>query len=528
MGKRFTSGFISFFIFCFNSYCQISPGPLAAVHAKLEGMSNCTQCHEIGNKVTNAKCLACHTELKTRIDQGKGYHSSQDIRAKKCVECHNDHHGVNFQILRFDKDKFNHNLTGFPLVGSHSKRTCKDCHKPEFISNTTIKSKKLTYLGLGTSCLSCHVDYHQNTLSSACTNCHSQDAFHPAPGFNHTSTKFPLVGSHQAVECVKCHPVSTFKGYKFQEFAGIKFANCTNCHQDVHQNKFGQNCRQCHTEVSFHAVKSMTNFDHSKTNFKLEDKHLNVPCASCHKANLTTSLKYALCTDCHQDYHDKQFMTNGVLTDCRACHSVKGFDQFSFTIEQHNQSKFKLEGAHLATPCFTCHKKTDKWNFRNIGLRCIDCHEDIHTNHLDKKYYPESNCLICHNNDTWKTVVFNHSITQFPLKGAHSTISCRSCHFPADSLGKTIQKFSELPIACEGCHKDVHFKQFQQDGLTNCLKCHTFDQWRILNFDHNSTSFKLDGKHQNVPCIKCHKKVTVNNNTFVLYKLKERKCADCH
>ena len=81
-------------------YSQISPGELSKVHSHLEGMSNCTQCHILGEKVSNKKCLDCHTELKARIDLQKGYHSSAETRGKECVKCHSDHHGKNFQSLQ--------------------------------------------------------------------------------------------------------------------------------------------------------------------------------------------------------------------------------------------------------------------------------------------------------------------------------------------------------------------------------------------------------------------------------------------
>jgi nitrate/TMAO reductase-like tetraheme cytochrome c subunit len=511
-----------------SANAQISPGELAAVHSKLEGMSNCTKCHELGDKVTNAKCLACHTELKARIDQNKGYHASTDARGKKCTECHSDHHGLNFQILRFDKDKFNHNLAGYPLTGAHAKRVCRDCHNPEFIANNAVKVKKFTFLGLRTDCLGCHKDYHQQTLSPTCTNCHGMDAFKPVTKFSHSATRFPLVGMHQTVACVKCHAITTKNGVTFQAFAGINFSNCTSCHSDIHQNKFGQNCRQCHSEVSFHTIKAMSNFDHSKTNYNLEDKHLAVPCSSCHKNNVTAPLKHDRCTDCHQDYHEKQFLVNNVVTDCSHCHSTKGYDQTSFTVEQHNQGRFRLEGAHLATPCFSCHKKTEKWSFRQIGIVCTDCHKNIHERFLAAKFYPDGNCRTCHNPSRWNDITFDHSGTGFALAGVHAIKDCRICHMKPDSTGNVIQRFSGLSTACATCHQDVHFKQFEVNGLTNCLKCHTFDQWAILNFDHNSTAFKLDGKHKNVPCAKCHKSITDGQNTYVLYKIKEYRCENCH
>jgi hypothetical protein len=604
MRNKFITGpFILMIILSSSAHAQISPGSLAAVHSHLEGMSNCTKCHELGDKVTNAKCLACHTELKARIDLNKGYHSSSDIRGKKCTECHSDHHGLNFQILRFDKEKFNHNLAGFQLTGAHAKKTCKDCHKPAFIANKAVKAKKLTFLGLNTECVGCHTDYHQNTLSLACTNCHSADAFKPVTKFNHGSTKFPLVGMHQTVACEKCHAITSRNGVKFQEFAGIKFSNCNNCHADVHQNKFGQNCKQCHSEVSFLIIRSNNNFDHSKTNFKLEDKHLTVSCTACHTSNVNAPLKHdkctdchkdfhqqeflrdgsavncadchstkgfnqtsfsvdrhnqgifildgvhtstpcakchkktgkwsfrqigTRCTDCHEDYHNRQFTQDGVVKNCSNCHNTKGFDQIIFTADQHNQGRFRLEGGHLATPCIACHRKTGNWNFREIGIRCVDCHKDIHKGQINPKYYPESNCTVCHKPSRWNNIVYDHSVTGFPISGKHASIACGACHFKPDSAGQVFQKFSGLSTACTSCHPDDHFKQFDDKGVTDCQKCHNFEKWKIDHFDHNTTAFKLDGKHQNVPCIKCHKKITNGPSTYVLYKIREWKCENCH
>ena len=85
---------------------QISPGDLCKAHADLEGVSNCNRCHEIGNKVSRAKCLDCHKEIKANIDAKKGYHASAEVSAKECAVCHNDHHGRNFQIIRFNIKSF--------------------------------------------------------------------------------------------------------------------------------------------------------------------------------------------------------------------------------------------------------------------------------------------------------------------------------------------------------------------------------------------------------------------------------------
>jgi hypothetical protein len=181
---------------------QISPGDLASPHAHLEGISNCTKCHVLGNKVTSEKCLTCHNEIQERITIQKGYHSSPEVKGKECFECHNDHHGKNFQLIRFDTAKFDHKLTGYSLSIPHNKIKCEDCHNVKFITDQRLKTKKSTYLGLKQECLACHTDYHQKTLSTNCLTCHNADAFKPATKFNHEDTKFRLKGKHISLDCV--------------------------------------------------------------------------------------------------------------------------------------------------------------------------------------------------------------------------------------------------------------------------------------------------------------------------------------
>lgn len=513
----------------FTSLAQISPGELAKVHSHLEGLSNCTKCHILGKKVSNQKCLECHSEIKAKIDARKGYHGSAEVTGKECVKCHSDHHGLNFQIIRFEKEKFNHDLTGFKLQGAHGKKKCVDCHKPEFISDPKIKKKKFTYLGLNLGCAICHTDYHQKTLSQECGNCHNFEKFKPAGKFDHQLAKFKLEGKHKDVPCLSCHKASTKNGQKFQEFTGVKFDNCTACHQDKHNNKFGQNCKDCHSEQSFTLIKGTQNFDHDKTDFKLEGKHKQVVCKTCHKTKFTNAMQYSNCTNCHEDYHHKQFAKQGVSPDCSQCHTVNGFIGSLYTIDKHNASVFPLKGAHVATPCFACHKKTEKWSFREIGKRCIDCHTDIHKPNINEKYYPQSNCESCHNENRWSMITFDHGKTNFPLVGAHLKRTCRECHFKSEPDGTVRHHFSGLPVNCSNCHKDVHNHQFENNGATDCSLCHNNDLFKPASkFDHNKSRFPLDGKHKNVACNKCHKPNTDQKLIYVLYKTNKIKCEDCH
>lgn len=508
------------------AFSQISPGELAKVHAHLEGMSNCTKCHTLGSKVSNDKCLVCHTEIKERLVKQKGYHASTEVRGKACASCHNDHHGRNFQIIRFNPAGFNHSVTGYPLEGAHARKSCKDCHISRFITDKKLKSKPHTYLGLNRECLSCHADFHQQTLSRNCSACHNMESFKPATGFNHAKTSFPLVGKHLMLDCQLCHPKETRSGQPFIKFTGISHSNCTSCHTDVHQNKFGQNCRLCHSENSFHQIKNNSVFDHSKTNFMLEGKHAGVSCTACHKKKITDPIKHDNCADCHLDYHRGQFAKSGSSPDCRKCHTVNGFSPSLFSITDHNAGTFRLKGAHLAVACFECHRKQDSWNFRNIGNRCIDCHQNVHGNSISRSYFPDENCTACHSEKNWTNVQFDHSKTNFQLEGKHQSAACRQCHTSKDKTAVHGFIFAGLQNNCSSCHADSHFRQFEVNGQTDCKRCHDSFTWKASKFNHNLTAFKLDGKHENLSCSACHKKS--DNEKYIVYKIKKFKCEDCH
>jgi hypothetical protein len=200
-----------------------------------------------------------------------------------------------------------------------------------------------------------------------------------------------------------------------------------------------------------------------------------------------------------------------------------------FTLERHNAIAFKLEGAHAATPCISCHKKEKEWQFRNLDKGCAGCHENIHQGFIAEKYIPEGKCDKCHVTSGWNKVTFDHKITTFELKGKHQEKSCRDCHFRKGPDNKTIQQFSNMTGNCENCHADVHQKQFDLKGKAECTSCHGgFDNWKADRFNHNSTRFKLDGGHKGVNCKKCHHENKINSVPFIQYKNTGMQCTNCH
>lgn len=603
MRTNLLSLFIFLVLFAPKAVSQLSPGDLAQKHANLEGMFNCTKCHELGEKVSNAKCLDCHKELKARVSRKEGFHASKEVKGKDCATCHSEHHGRKFELIRFDKDAFNHRFTGFELTGKHKTTDCRKCHKPEYISDKEIKKRKDTFLGLVQECISCHEDYHQKTMDKDCASCHNAVEFKPAKLFNHDKTKFALVGKHKTTECIECHKKETRGGKDFQRFAGIAFQSCSNCHEDPHKNNLGNTCQQCHTEQSFsdlsgsrkfnhskthfplkgkhqevscakchslevrpdalfqdklgiatnncvachedvhkgkfstnciecHTEKTfriggtLENFDHDLTDYKLEGKHETVDCKKCHTESYTKAIMFNKCAACHDDYHKGQFVDQGKSPDCNKCHTVDGFKGSSFSIADHNLTAFPLEGAHLATPCIVCHKKEEKWNFKAIGERCADCHDDIHKGEIDVKYYPNQACEYCHQSTSWQDNRFDHSLTSFKLSGSHSRQKCQACHVP--DVDHKYGKFVDLSAECSSCHKDKHEQQFAVNGVTDCTKCHGFETWDASDFDHNTTAFKLDGKHAEVACAKCHKQKIAGGRVFIQYKFNSFECVVCH
>jgi len=510
-----------------NLVAQISPGKLTQAHQNLEGLSNCSKCHELGDKVLNSKCLDCHKEINALNKSGHGYHASGDVKGKECFKCHSDHNGRNFEIIRLDQKNFDHQKASYPLEGKHKDLKCNQCHQSKFIKDKNLAKRKNTFLGMNQDCKSCHEDFHQGTLGSQCSNCHTPEGFRPVKSFDHNKAAFHLTGKHTEVKCDKCHKTEKKNGKEFQRFKDIPFKSCENCHNDVHQGKFGKDCEKCHVTTSFNQLKS-GQFDHSKTNFQLIGKHIVVKCADCHGNNLTSKPKHAFCTDCHKDYHKGAFVKDGAVKNCAECHNENGFTPSQYTIETHNKLKFQLTGSHLAVACKDCHYKVDSWVFLQMGQRCINCHKNIHEGEIKTKFMGDNECSNCHVTDKWQKVIFDHATTDFVLLGKHKSASCESCHQVKRINDQPSIKLSSVSNRCENCHKDVHVGQFREGDKNECERCHTFDNWNPSKFDHEKTKFPLTGGHQAVPCNLCHKKVTEGLVTYIKFKLEDFKCKNCH
>ena len=518
---------------------QISPGELAKVHASIDGSAGCLKCHAPQKGVDPERCLACHTVVRDRVAAGRGLHARPEYR--KCETCHIDHQGRDTD-LRWWGPKgvagFNHGDTGYVLEGKHRALECAKCHNESRIANPAALKRGggnpgRTYLGLGTTCVSCHADTHAGQFGAKdCLSCHTLESWKPATRFDHAKTRYPLTGRHAPVACEKCHPAAA--GPKaVRRFAGVASASCANCHKDTHAGRLGAACDSCHTTTGWNRLLRASSFDHTKTAYPLAGAHRTVACEKCHKGSLTARLKYQRCTDCHTDAHRGEFASRPDKGACESCHDVTSFALARYSFDEHQKSPWPLEGAHRAVPCSQCHARNAGQKtptYRVVHDKCTACHTDTHRGSMNPWTGP-TGCATCHNTNSWRAGSFDHAATRFPLTRGHERVTCAACHtsLKTRKAGEPLT-FKGLGTTCASCHRDVHAGQLAREGQTLCERCHTGAAWKPAEgFSHNrDATYALDGQHARVPCASCHRPETIAGQIVVRYKPLGATCANCH
>lgn len=524
-----------------TTLAQFSPGDLSAAHSRLDGMQNCTSCHEVGNAISGAKCLGCHTEIAGQFAAKHGYHFTSGNTA--CVTCHKEHLGRNARTYKFDPGSFDHRATGFRLAGKHVTVACAACHRRERITDPQVvailaAAPRQTYLGLGTACADCHRDPHAGRFAGKpCSSCHAESGWKQIQGFDHRATKFPLTGKHQEAACEKCHTSFNLRDARTKPgLIASSFTDCTPCHATPHASTFGNRaCASCHVAEGWNLA-AVASFDHTLTAYTLKGKHLQLRCEQCHRAERraegfrkTFKIAFGKCTDCHADRHRGVF-TKKYKDDCASCHTERSYVPSTFTLARHQETSWPLSGAHQATLCAECHRNKGAdggTEFRFASLTCATCHADVHRGQFTAQMKGGS-CETCHSTVAWKTSQFDHaSLTGFPLEGKHATVACSDCH--KELLEGASRAFRKLSQACESCHRDAHAGQFAVAGATGCDRCHSArGAWNRLVYDHRTSAFVLDGAHATIECGACHRKESIGGTTVVRYKPLPTRCESCH
>lgn len=555
----------------FDAHAQVSPGPLAKVHAGLDGNMGCVKCHGKGEGVMDQKCLACHGEIAATIATRTGFHGREG--RSNCAHCHPDHGGRGFALVAWpggSPEQFDHAKTGFSLTGKHATTECRKCHAPERMKGEVASLVKRdqrdhSWMGLDANCASCHEDVHRGSLGTDCASCHTTTAFRPVTKFDHARTGFALAGKHTKVACASCHEAAHLtlkhdaKGRTIPLYKPLPHDECSACHADVHKGSFGANCSRCHSTVDFHKVQEAS-FDHDRTRYPLRGKHAALACAKCHDPKTAWGKQppFESCGGCHRDAHAGQATLAGQPADCTDCHDVDGFAPSTFNVARHARASFTLAGRHAVVACSKCHGGIPAENAaKTAGLgsarvffhpkhgRCVDCHRDPH----EGRFAPggerarSEDCVACHDLGGFRPSrmdVAAHEHARFPLVGAHRSVPCFACH--RELAANATQKASaggmpSLPFrvderACKDCHESPHGTQFdkRKDGGA-CESCHDVAHFAPASrFDHSKVkNFALEGAHKNVACERCHPTVTpAGAKPMALYRPTSSRCEDCH
>ncbi len=346
--------------------------------------------------------------------------------------------------------------------------------------------------------------------------------------------------------CVECHDIAKSP----PEF------KCLDCHKDIQQrldtnrglhaslvgrDKPSEACIRCHSEHNgrdfalIHWEVPVRSFDHRRAAYTLEGKHARLICKDCHQPShiaedvrKTISVKDTSrtylglsrkCAGCHPDEHGGQ-----LGMECERCHDSSGWKgAIRF---DHSRASFPIEGAHQKAACAKCHPKTKDskpyTKYKEISFGdCTPCHNDPHHGSF------QAGCKSCHAPANWKPIAiasnFNHFRTEFPLLGKHATVPCKSCHANADFKARLTH------AQCMDCHKaDAHRGQFKaRAGRGDCAECHKVEGFKPASFgaeQHQAGDFPLQGRHQTVPCAKCHPP----KGADTVYRMPDIHCAGCH
>ncbi len=352
--------------------------PLTGAHKAVA----CDQCHVGGKYIgMSTACISCHqSDFNGTTDPA---HVSAGFPTT-CEQCHT--------TKAWTGATFDHNATNFPLTGMHKTVTCDQCHAGGQYT-------------ISTACVSCHQSDYNGTnnpphasagFPTTCEQCHSTQGWSGAL-FDHSTTNFPLTGSHRAVACDQCHVNN--------KYIGLSTA-CVSCHQSDYDgttdpnhaaSHFPTNCEQCHTTTTW----SGATFNHSTTNFPLTGAHASVACDQCHGGGVYAGLSTA-CVSCHQsDYdgtNDPAHAAAGFPTNCEQCHSTSTWQGATFN---HDTFFPIYSGKHKGrwNSCDDCH--TNAANYQVFS--CLGCHPHDDKAGTDSKHrgkngysYESNACYSCH------------------------------------------------------------------------------------------------------------------------------------
>ena len=214
-----------------------------------------------------------------------------------------------------------------------------------------------------------------------------------AKKFNHSTTFFPLTGSHIGVSCRECHKDASLTSLP---------TDCQSCHpmNIQHTSNLGD-CTLCHTTVTF----SAPYFNHNRIGISIQGVHIGLvvsSCLNCHVPNSYSGISFT-CSNCHKPNNVDGRVHRSLTDQCEQCHSQLAWIPARFP--EHNTYATQLVGAHAPLRCSSCHSSAFT-NWLNINYRdnpdptmsCARCHTRNYRagKHGHSGIVADANCGRCH------------------------------------------------------------------------------------------------------------------------------------
>jgi predicted CXXCH cytochrome family protein len=248
-----------------------------------------------------------------------------------------------------------------------------------------------------------------------------------------------------------------------------------------HISAHGQiSCQDCHSDV----IQRMSHPDPAQVNRKLRDFFKAETCFECHDgAKIERNLEKGL-------HGGKPIQRAEDYSNCIACHDPH--------YQPRHGKKVAAEPASTTQPrdlCAKCHEKKQALPEPNgDDARCLKCHKAPGTRDSERIEKISRLCLGCH--------------------GRHTRFTAASVTIPLIDKGKHVIK-GHKGLACVSCHLRAAKFEHRQQGLPDCLQCHTPHRESVI---HDA--------HSNVSCQACHlekiKPVRDPNTERVVWQRSER------
>lgn len=193
----------------------------------------CMECHKATPLVdqrryhfTRLDCEVCHADPhRPTVGREVLMKVSRQQRAQ-CEECHTTTSWA-------EAGTFDHDRTGYPLLGRHRGAKCASCHRTD-----ALRAKRpVTFEGAPRECGACHADIHdgqfalKSQVQADCARCHTTANWRSTEFDHQKHSTFSIAGAHERVPCQMCH----LRKGEGRGAAGVVYRgtprDCEGCHQ---------------------------------------------------------------------------------------------------------------------------------------------------------------------------------------------------------------------------------------------------------------------------------------------------------